>query len=81
MNKWRLSIGETDGIGISDISRSVVYVLNKQGFSVKLVDEQPDMYKTFDTRYVYEISHVDERAVTVFLLSVDTVGIDMRIED
>jgi hypothetical protein len=39
------------------------------------------MYKTFNTRYVYEIAHLDPRALTLFLLSFDRSDIEVRIED
>jgi hypothetical protein len=77
MNTWKISI--VVDWGIPSRRHGFVRTLNRRGFSVKLSNSQPDMYRSVGPRFCYSVSHEHARALTLFLLAFDAHGMDMRI--
>jgi predicted RNA binding protein YcfA (HicA-like mRNA interferase family) len=77
MNTWQISTTR----GPYVCNSKFIKALHGRGFVVKYSRGQPDMYKTFDARFYYTVSHKDEREITLFVLAFDASGLDMRITE
>ena len=79
MTTWQISI--EDDWRFSSRRHNFILSLKHHGFVVKLSDSQPDMYRSVGARFCYTVSHEHARAFTLFVLSYDAQGLDMRITE